>query len=110
MMRRLLPLLAPLLPALAAAAPHTTQLDAALVEVRREEQVFEAYWQDVAVPVLVVRLFDDGTSRHGYAGYLCMVLSQHGIDAGTVRVVDVASSEGRELGRATCASLQRGAR
>jgi hypothetical protein len=87
---------------LAAAAPAQSQLDAALSEVKMEEKVFDASWQDTELPILVARMFDDGSRRNGYAGYLCMLLSEHGINGGVVRVVDVVGKEMRELGRASC--------
>lgn len=111
-MLRMLPLLATLLSAPGTADPVTnpgpSQLDAALNEVRMEEKVFDAFWQDVAPPILVVRLFDDGSQRHGYAGYLCMLLAEHGLDEATVRLVDVASREERDLARVRCKQLGRG--
>lgn len=86
----------------ASAAPGQAQLDAALSEVTMEEMVFDASWQDTVHPTLVARMFDDGSQRNGYAGYLCMLLSEHGINGGVVRVVDVVSKERRVLGRAVC--------
>jgi len=88
--------------AVAFAAPTETQLAIALHDVTAEELVFDASWKDTVVPVLDARMFDNGTGRNGYAGYLCMVLSESQITGGVVRVLDVASSEERLLGQATC--------
>lgn len=102
MLRVLFTLAAMMISAMVVAAPTQSQLDAALHEVNSEEIVFDASWQDIATPSLVARVFDKGTRRDGYAGYLCMILSEHGINGGVVRVIDVVSKDRKELGQAKC--------
>lgn len=92
---------------LAISAPSQAQLDAALDEVKAEELVFDAEWSDSKRPQLIVRMFDNGTQRSAYAGYICMLLDGHGITDATATVIDVAGKERRELGSADCKVLAR---
>jgi hypothetical protein len=100
--RILLMFVAMMLSNMAAAVPEQSQLDAALNEVQAEERAFDAAWDDTQGASLTVRVFDDGTQRNGYAGYLCMILSLHGITGGVVRVADVVSKDLRGLGHSVC--------
>jgi uncharacterized membrane protein affecting hemolysin expression len=100
--RILLTFVAMMLSNMAAAVPDQSQLDAALNEVQTEERVFDAAWDDTQGSSLTARVFDDGTQRNGYAGYLCMIISLHGITGGFVRVVDVVSKDLRRLGHSVC--------
>lgn len=88
--------------AVAVAAPSSPQLSQALQDVKTEEMVFDAAWMDTTVPVLHARVFDNGKGRNGYAGFLCMIISEHGINGGTVRLIDVVSTDERILGQARC--------
>lgn len=89
------------------AAPSQSQRDAALADVAAEEMVFDASWTSLAPAVLMARVFDNGSHRGSYAGYLCMILGVHGIIDVTVNVVDVASKEYDVLGSAYCRELTR---
>ena len=102
MMFRLLFILTVMLSTAAEATPSQLQFDGALEEVKAEEMVFDAFWQDRSHPTLVARVFDNGSRWNGYAGYLCMLLSEHGISGGVVRVIDVVSEEQEELGQSMC--------
>ncbi|KPL69290.1 hypothetical protein SZ64_14965 [Erythrobacter sp. SG61-1L] len=59
-----------------------------------------------------IGVFDDGTSRIGYAGYICQVVQEHGAvtPSTQVRIVDVVKVKAGEnfraasLGRMNCAS------
>ena len=93
--------------ATAVSAPAQAQVDAALAEVRAEEVVFDTSWSEGQPPLLSARVFDNGSQRNSYAGYLCMIMAEHAIDDVIVSVVDVASSDQRELGRADCRMLKR---
>lgn len=93
--------------ATAVAAPAQAQVDAALAEVSAEEVVFDTSWSEGQPPLLRARVFDNGSQRNSYAGYLCMIMAGHAIDDVIVSVIDVASSEQRELGRADCRTLKR---
>lgn len=100
-LRTLLTLSTLILAHTAAAAPTQEQLDAALIEVKAEEKVFDASWQDTSIPSLNARLFDDGSRRNGYAGYLCMLIAEHGINGGAVRIIDVVRPD-NVLGQSVC--------
>lgn len=102
MLRALLMFTGMLICTTALATPTQSQLDSAIAEVKSEEKVFDASWEDLSLPTLEARLFDDGSQRNGYAGYLCMILSEHGINGGVVRVIDVVSQNRRVLGKARC--------
>jgi hypothetical protein len=102
MIRVSLAVAAMLMSAMAVSAPTLPQLAEALDSVKVEEMVFDAAWGDTTVPLLNARIFDNGKGRNGYAGYLCMIISEHGINGGEVRLIDVASKEEKVLGRATC--------
>lgn len=91
----------------AVSAPSQSQVDAALAEVRAEEVVFDTSWSEGQPPLLSARVFDNGSQRNSYAGYLCMIMAEHAIDDVIVSIVDVASGDQRELGRADCRALKR---
>lgn len=89
------------------AAPTQSQTDAALTDVAAEEMVFDAKWTSLSPAVLMARVFDNGSHRGSYAGYLCMILGVHGITDVTVNIVNVASEEQEILGSAYCRVLVR---
>lgn len=88
-----------------AAAPIKTfskaQLDSALAAVKAEPKVLDAAWNNTSMPSLLAGVADDGSSRKGYAEYLCMVLAEHGIKGGVIRVMDV-KEDWKELGKTWC--------
>ncbi len=102
MLRIVISFAALLISTMAVSAPTPSQLDRALHDVVAEEVVFDAAWKDRTVPVMYVRIFDNGTRRDGYAGYICMVISESGINGGRVSLIDVVGSEEKELGSARC--------
>jgi hypothetical protein len=80
-------------------------LDAALAAVNAEPKVKDAAWNNTHDPSLLAGVFDDGSNRDGYAEYLCMVLAEHNLRGGVVRVMDVAKAardDWKELGKAWC--------
>ena len=81
--------------------------DAVLADVTAEELVYDASWSSHMPAVLVVRVFDNGRRRDAYAGYLCMILGEHGITDATVNVVDVVSKKREVIGSAVCRELSR---
>jgi len=86
----------------AMAVPSQEQLDAALAEVKAEKKVIDASWQNPSIPSLLAGVHDNGSSRDGYASYLCLVMADHGINGAIVRVMDVSSKDWKELGKANC--------
>ena len=91
----------------AMSAPSESQFELALSEIKAEEVVFDASWSKGVPPLLIARVFDNGSPRNGYAGYLCMIMAEHAINAVIVSVVDVVSKDHDELGRADCSQLKR---
>lgn len=85
---------------------HTQkQLDNAIAAVKKERRVKDTAWQNESIPSLMAGVIPDGTPQHGYAQYLCHVLTDHGIAGGIVRVMDVGAAtrgEWVELGKADC--------
>ena len=74
----------------------------ALEAVRAEPKVKDAEWLDGS-PVLWVGVVPDGTSRDGFAEYICEVLRERHASQGVrVRVMDVTSKSPVELGAARC--------
>jgi hypothetical protein len=92
---------------LAMSAATQPQMDAALAEVKAEDMVFDAQWSEDDVLVMRLRVFDNGEQRNAYAGYICMLLAEHGITDVKTSVVDVVSKSFRELGSADCSQLSR---
>lgn len=107
MIRYIISLSLTIFSSMAMSAPSQSQFDAALAEVKAEEMVFDAEWLDSDRPQLLVRMFDNGVQRNGYAGYICMLLEEHGITDATASVIDVVSKDRRELGRADCKQYAR---
>ncbi len=102
MLRIALSLITLLISTMAVSSPTPLQLDRALHDVVAEEVVFDATWKDTTVPVIYVRIFDNGTRRDGYAGYICMIIAESGINGGRVSLIDVVGSGEKELGSARC--------
>ena len=62
----------------------------ALREIKKEPKVKEAILTDANV--LYVSVVDDGTSRNGYASYICEILREKNAVANRVKVVKVNST------------------
>ncbi|MBD3610481.1 MAG: zinc ribbon domain-containing protein [Gammaproteobacteria bacterium] len=77
------------------------QLDAVLSEVRSEPKVIAASWNNETTASLLASVVDDGTNRKGYAEYLCLVMAEHGVKGGIVRVM-ASHEKWKELGKAWC--------
>jgi hypothetical protein len=67
----------------------------ALEEIRKEPKVKEAIITDVNV--LYVAIEDDGTSRNGYAQYLCEVLKENKATTNWVKIVGTYPSYDKRL-------------
>ncbi len=87
----------------AAAADWRSQ---ALTDVKAEPKVVDAIWsQDISLWVSVA---DDGSDRSGFAGYLCMLVSDAGRPDSSIVIVSIldaaalARNERKELGKAEC--------
>lgn len=82
------------------------QLDSALKEIKAEPKVKDAIWASPGV--LKAGVYADGTSKDGYAQYLCMVLYDHGFKGKSVlvRVIDIVKltrdDKWVNIGKATC--------
>jgi hypothetical protein len=80
----------------------------ALEEIRKEKKITEAFINDANV--LYVSVADDGTTRDGYAMYLCNVLAEHNATTKMVKVMKTGSigdanatnAYGVQLGEASC--------
>lgn len=73
--------------------PHrasASAAQAALAELRTEPDIIEVLYDPQMVVQWTIGMRDDGSSRRGFAEYVCLVLGEHGaVDASTsVRVVD----------------------
>ena len=83
------------------------QMDEALAEIRSEPKVQGVHYDDT-IGVLSVGVFDDGSSRDGYAMYLCELVRVHKPDKREVliKIVDAPKltvrGEFQELGRFVC--------
>lgn len=102
MLKILLALIAVSISTMAVSAPTPSQLDRALHDVITEEMVFDAMWKDIAAPTMYVRIFNNGTRRDGYVGYLCMIIAESGINGGSVSLIDVVGNWEKELGTSRC--------
>jgi hypothetical protein len=87
----------------------------ALAALKAEPKIKDVLYQPNTAVRWSVGVFDDGTSRNGYAEYLCMLLKENGVPSkGTVvRVVDIAKiaqggvpSSETSLGSMNCESGQ----
>ncbi len=66
------------------------QTDSALAAVRKEKSVKEAIVTEANV--LYVSVYDDGTSRKGFAEYLCQLLADYHTNIIRVKVVKFGST------------------
>ena len=78
--------------------------DDALAELKTEKQVKDLMHKG---SILYVGVIDDGTRRDGYAQYVCQVLADHRVAAGTtVHVMDIVKitrdNDWKKLGTARC--------
>jgi hypothetical protein len=75
-----------------ASGPSPAAIDAAKAALRAEPQIKDLLYDNEAGVQWHVGVLDDGTSRVGYAEYVCMVLREKGALAGRthVRIVDIA--------------------
>ena len=65
----------------------------ALALVKQEKKVLDAFWRDPAHNVLFVAMKPDGTSRDGFAQYLCMQLKSAGAPEGKLNSVFIYDPE-----------------
>ena len=91
---------------LTAAPSNTAARDAVVKHFKSgaEPTAKDAIW--TSETMFKVGVLDDGTSRDGYALYVCEVLNErgfHGVDVEVVDIVSVAAGKGfKELGSARC--------
>lgn len=95
-------------------APHTLKVEKeAIAAIRSEPQVIDVVYNPNAVVNWTVGVRSDGTSRVGFAEYLCMILDDFPSSDRThqVRIVDYAAfmtnfGDGRaaSLGQVDCAT------
>lgn len=80
-------------------------MDGALASVKKEKAVIDAAWvnPDPAAPNLVAAVQNDGSSRDGFAQYLCLLLAGHDVRGGLVFVTDSISGAWKTIGTARCA-------
>lgn len=89
-------------------APTAEQIAAAVDVVKAEALVLDAVYTDAEV--LYASMKSDGTRRDGYAEYLCGLLSEHGITASRVKIVEAFTQKHPErdnafgvlMGEAVC--------
>lgn len=92
-----------------AAAETTAWREEAINAIRQEPKVADASWPNGNGPSLWITMRDDGTRRDGYAESMCLILGQHGMQAGdfiVIHIYDAAAmirDELREIGRYDCA-------
>jgi hypothetical protein len=87
-------------------AAHAGWQEKAIQEIKAEPKVVEASFQNGG-RVLWVSMQDDGSTRDGFATYLCLLLAGAGRpdDQGvTVRILDAAAmrDELRQIGEGRC--------
>jgi len=93
----------------AAAVATTAWREKAITAIRQEPKVADASWPNGNGPSLWITMRDDGTRRDGYAESMCLILGQHGMQAGdfiVIHIYDAAAmtkDEFREIGRYDCA-------
>jgi len=77
-------------PASASAIPRSA-VTAASAAIWKEPRVRDFNYRPNQVAQWIVAVDDDGSPRFGYAGYICLLLSEHGIDLSrqVVRVTDI---------------------
>ena len=81
------------------AALKRPRVEDAKLAIAKEKQVLDFVLEPTNAVALQVAVRDDGSARHGYAEYLCLILADYDFDMTdtSVRVVDaakVASSNG----------------
>lgn len=94
--------------------PSTQAIQAAESAIRAEQKVKDLLYQPGQAVEWQIGVLDDGTSRVGYANYICDVLGEHGALKPTthVRIVDIVKvSQGgnfrnASLGHVSCADRQ----
>jgi hypothetical protein len=96
------------------AEPPTEAIEAAKSAIGAEPKVKDFTYQPGQVVEWHVGVLDDGSPRHGYAGYICQVLAEHGASTARthVRVVDIVKvSQGENfrsasLGHVACSDFR----
>lgn len=91
--------------------PAQPQIDAALRAIRAEPKVRDVLYQPGQAVAWQIGVLDDGTSRVGYANYICQLLDSQGVTLPSthVRIVDIVKVihdgdfRGASLGHVACA-------
>lgn len=65
-------------------------IEGAKAAIKAEKKVIDLVYQPGEAVQWLIGVKDDGTPRHGYAQYICNVLSEHGLSmkGAWVRIVD----------------------
>lgn len=95
-----------------AAEPIDPSAAAAMAAIRAEPKVRDLVYEPTGAVEWQVGVVDDGTPRHGFAEYLCIVIREAGAmtERTSVRVVDISAvSKGESfraasLGRVECST------
>lgn len=90
--------------------PTPEAVEAATMAIRAEPKVKDLLYQQGQAVEWQVGILDDGTSREGYARYICEILAENGASTPRtqVRIVDIArvsrgeSFRSASLGQAAC--------
>jgi hypothetical protein len=96
------------------AGPPPQAVEAAKQALSAEPKIKDFIYQPGQAVEWQVGVFDDGTSRVGYASYICQVLDEHGVltPRTHVRVVDIvkvsqgANFRSASLGHVACADFR----
>ncbi len=94
--------------------PTTAAVDAAVKAIKAEASVIDLVHADGEVFQWVVGMRNDGTRRHGFAQYLCSVLTESGVGTAgqAIRIVDynkyIVDGDGRasSMGAVDCQTGQ----
>lgn len=85
-----------------ASKPHRVEL---LASLKKEPRIKDVGWLDEKNNSILIGVLDDGSSRDGYAEYICNMMNDHELHGGIVRIMDVSAAtrdKWKELGRANC--------
>lgn len=81
-------------------APPSVAIEAAKAALAKEPQIRDMIYKAAETVQWNIGVLDDGTSRVGYAEYVCTILEEHSALAGRthVRIVDIAKvTKGRDF-------------